>query len=101
MIAKDQQFLYRPALIRVGFGKKSLSDVKFRLSPKYRRADVTFLTSEIADIDPEAHTVITRDRHLGYDNLLVALSEHLAYEEIPGLKAYGFSTRSPGACRRP
>lgn len=94
VIAKDDQFLYRPALIPVAFGTKSLSDIQFRLSPVYRRAGIEFFASEIVDIDPKTHTVATRERRFPYDKLVVALGEHLAYDEIPGLKEYGYTVCS-------
>jgi len=100
VIARDAHFLYRPSLVHVAFGKKSLEDISVPLAPLYAEAGIEFLQSEVVDIDPEAHTVSTQDKLIYYDKLIVALGERLAFEEIPGLREYGHTVcTAEGAMR--
>jgi len=91
VIAQDSRFLYRPSLLQVAFGSKGLDDISFPLAPIYRRLGIEFVIDEIRDIDPSSQIVHTRSAEYPYDKLVVALGEHLAFEEIPGLAEFGHS----------
>jgi sulfide:quinone oxidoreductase len=91
VVAKDSRFLYRPALPHVVFGNKQPEDISFPLAPIYQRLDIEFHVQTILDIDPVAHRVHTTGGPISYDKLVVALGEHLAFEEIPGLWEFGHS----------
>lgn len=91
VVAKDARFLYRPSLPQVVFGAKELDDISFPLSPIYRRLGIEFRVDPILDIDPVDRKVNTASATLSYDKLVVALGEHLAFEEIGGLNEFGYS----------
>ncbi|PSR20336.1 MAG: sulfide-quinone oxidoreductase [Sulfobacillus acidophilus] len=91
VVAHDSRFLYRPALPQVAFGNKQPEDISFPLAPIYRRLGIEFYVHTVLDIDPVARRVVTTGDSLSYDKLVVALGEHLAFDEIPGLAEFGHS----------
>ncbi|MCL4318684.1 MAG: FAD-dependent oxidoreductase [Firmicutes bacterium] len=94
VIAKDNQFVYRPNLILVALGKKSPKSITFNLATLYAKSGVEFLKTTIESIDAEAKTVNTATGAVLYDKMIVALGEKLHYEEIPGLREYGYNVCS-------
>ena len=94
VIAKDNQFVYRPSLILVTLGKKSPKSITFNLATLYAKSGVEFLKTTIESIDAETKTVNTATGAVLYDKLIVALGEKLHYEEIPGLREYGYNVCS-------
>lgn len=94
VIAKDAQFVYRPALVDVAFGHKPLDDIRFALEPIYRRAGIEWMPAVVTDVDPDQRQVKTSSGTVSYDKLVVALGERFAYDEVPGLKDYGLTVCS-------
>ncbi len=95
VVARDAIFVYRPSLVLVAFGKKSPQSITFDLRTIYRRTRIQFVEATISSIDPEAKTLMTPEGPLPYDKLIVALGEKLAYEEVPGMREYGYNVCTP------
>ncbi|POB09968.1 NAD(P)/FAD-dependent oxidoreductase [Sulfobacillus sp. hq2] len=95
VVARDATFVYRPSLVLLAFGKKSLKDITFDLRTIYKRTRIHFVEAAITSINPEAQTLMTDQGPIKYDKLIVALGEKLAYDEVPGLREYGYNVCTP------
>ncbi|OLZ09216.1 NAD(P)/FAD-dependent oxidoreductase [Sulfobacillus thermosulfidooxidans] len=91
VIDQNAQFVYRPSLVLVAFGKATPESITFNLPKVYQQSGIQFIQASISSIDGDKKIVETSKGPVNYDKLIVALGEKLAYEEIPGLKEYGYN----------
>jgi len=88
LVSRSRNFVFYPALVRLGFGKCRPADVSFDLRYTMLNQRVNFVEAEVAHIDPFARKVNIAhgevEGKLPYDYLIFALGRRLATERITG-----------------
>lgn len=86
IIEPSEEHYYQPGWTLVGGGVFRLSDTRKPMAEIMPRA-ATWVKARAAGFDPEKNEVLLEDgRHMGYDLLIVAAGNRLAWEEIDGLE---------------
>lgn len=62
VIDQNAQFVYRPSLVLVAFGKATPESITFNLPEVYQQSGIQFIQASISSIDGDKKIVETRDR---------------------------------------
>ncbi len=104
LIARQREFTFYPALVRLAFDQCHVEDVFFDLEGSLLSQRVKFIQAEILYPDPLSETVVIRqaerERAVPYDYLVMALGRRLATREIKGFDAHAHHLLSVGAALR-
>ena len=85
VVSSSDEFLFTPSLIWVPFGKRTRSDITFKLAPTFEDHKVDFVHAEATSIDPVARRVETTAGPQDYDYLVIATGYRNRFDVIPGL----------------
>ncbi|HKS27521.1 MAG TPA: FAD-dependent oxidoreductase [Pyrinomonadaceae bacterium] len=104
LVARDDRFLFYPALVRLAFGRARLEDISYDLREAMLDARVRFVQAEVARVDVEARLVtLARGEVAGemsYDYLVIALGRRLATERVRGFYEYAHHMLTLEAAQR-
>lgn len=84
VVSSSDEFLFTPSLIWVPFGKRTRSDITFKLAPTFEDHQVDFVHAEATAIDPVAQRVETTAGPQDYDYLVIATGYRNRFDVIPG-----------------
>ncbi len=85
VISPFDQFLYVPSLIWVPFGKRTVKEISFPISPIFKKHGIKYIQDKALKIIPEQNIVETeKSGNLSYDYLVVASGVSLNTEAVPG-----------------
>jgi sulfide:quinone oxidoreductase len=85
VIARDDRFVFLPALVWLPFGLRRAEEISFPLAPVYRHKGIQFIHAPITRIHPNRRTVEFPGGTEDYDALLIATGPKADYAAVPGL----------------
>jgi sulfide:quinone oxidoreductase len=94
LISRDSEFTFLPSLPSVIMGWREGSQLQVPLKGLLDRHRIRFIHGEVAELDPQACEVRTKDQALAYDTLIIASGAELDYAAVPGLGSGGGYTYS-------
>lgn len=101
LVARDDRFIFYPALVRLAFGHAALEDISYDLREAMLDRRIRFIEAEVAHVDPrERRVVLARGEIAGeinYDYLVCALGRRLATERVSGFYEYAHHLLTPEA----
>lgn len=90
LIDKSPNHVYSPSFLWLMLGKRSARQIQRPLA-KLGRKGIEFVCDEIVKINVESKIVVTNQRSISYDYLVIALGADLAPEKVPGLAEGGYN----------
>ncbi len=87
LIADKANFIFRPSLIWVPFGQRTIEDISFPLAPTLDKAGVKFIEKQVSEIRPRENRIVLKDQStLDYDYAVIATGGFPDYAKIEGLR---------------
>lgn len=90
LVDKNPNHVYSPSFLWLMVGKRSAKQIQRPLA-RLGRKGIEFVHDEIVKLNVEAKIVVTNERSIPYDYLVVALGADLAPERVPGLRQGGYN----------
>ena len=85
VVSDDDKFVFVPSLPWLSMGWRKAVDITFPLKPTLERKGIAFFHEKVKGINADASRVLTENREIQYDYLVIATGPYLAFEEVPGL----------------
>jgi sulfide:quinone oxidoreductase len=92
LLSDVDRFVFVPSLPWVSMGWRRAGDITLPLKGILARRKVEFIHEEATGVDAHASKVITPQREIPYDYLVIATGPALAFDEVPGLGPEGGHT---------
>jgi sulfide:quinone oxidoreductase len=90
LIDKNSNHVYSPSFLWLMLGKRSAKQIQRPLKQLGRKG-IEFVHDEIVRINLESKLVVTNEKSICYDYLIVALGADLAPDKVPGLTQGGYN----------
>jgi len=85
VISPFDQFLYVPSLIWVPFGKRTVKEISFPVSPIFKRNGVKYIQDKVLKVNPKNNTIDTeKNGVMDYDFVVIASGVSLNEEIVEG-----------------
>ncbi len=94
VVSRTDRFWFIPSLIWVPFGRRTGEDISFELKPALESKGIIFYNEAAVKILPENNKVITENRELDYDYLIIATGPSYNFKLIKGLGPFEGFTES-------
>lgn len=85
VVSDLDKFVFVPSLPWLSMGWRRAVDITFPLKPILERKGIAFIHEKVMGIDADASKVLTENREIQYDYLVISTGPYLAFEEVPGL----------------
>lgn len=95
LVSESPQFTFIPGLVQVGLGHINLDRVQLDLDMLANYHDLEWIQGKAIKIDPQKKQILTTDRLLEYDYVVIASGSELANDVIPGLGIFTHSVCTP------
>jgi sulfide:quinone oxidoreductase len=85
VVSEDNRFVFMPSLPWLIMGYRRPPDITLKVPDILAPKNIGFFHEAAERVDPDACKVITNNREIPYDYLVISTGSYLAYDEIPGL----------------
>jgi sulfide:quinone oxidoreductase len=85
VISDDDRFVFLPSLPWLIMGWRKPEDITLKVSEILKPRGIAFISEAAKQVDPDSGKVLTAEREVVYDFLVISTGAYLSFEEIPGL----------------
>ncbi|MBI4684393.1 MAG: NAD(P)/FAD-dependent oxidoreductase [Nitrospirae bacterium] len=85
VVSDDERFVFLPSLPWLIMGWRRPEDITLKVNEILRHRGIEFICEAAKQIIPEASKILTSEKEIPYDYLIISTGPYLSFEEIPGL----------------
>lgn len=85
VVSDDGRFVFLPSLPWLIMGWRKPEDITLKAGEILKPKGIDFTHEAAKQVDPDASKVLTANREIHYDYLVISTGPYLSFDEIPGL----------------